>query len=192
LHDDKVIASMQPRGLPSLLLSIYGWTVTPIGPSDWESPPRNRLSTRWSKFNARVLKKLESKLEPEDRVDVAERQLGRSQRRSGEESRASVAMLQAKARYLQQAGRFDEALIVSNSVYAKRLQFQGPEHRDTLDAELHLAILLAQSKRFEDAERHLVHVVGATADSTDSDRATASVAAQWLRHTRRELRRDEE
>jgi Tetratricopeptide repeat len=166
--------------------------VTRHQPRDWESPAPRRASTWFSNLNARALKKLESKIDPESLVDVADRQLDRSQRHSGESSRASVAMLQNKARYLRQAGRIDEALIVSNSAFSQRLQYQGAEHPDTLDTELRLAVLLAEFSRFEDAEPHFAHVVEASARMTDFDHAAASVAAKWLAHTRRMLQRDEE
>jgi hypothetical protein len=139
-------------------------------------------------LNARVLKKLESKLDPENLVEVADKQLGRSQRHSGEASRASVAMLQTKARYLRQAGRIDEALIVSNSAYEQRIRFQGPEHPDTLDTELRLAVLLTECSRFEDAEPHFAHVVEVSGRQPDFDRNTALLAERWLAHTRQMLR----
>ena len=135
-----------------------------------------------------MLRKLESKLDPENLVEVADKQLGRSQRHSGEASRASIAMLQTKARYLRQAGRMDEALIVSNSAYHQRLKFQGPEHPDTLDAELRLAVLFAECSRFADAEPHFAHVVEVAARQPGLDRDTAHLAERWLVHTRRQLR----
>jgi hypothetical protein len=135
-----------------------------------------------------VLKRLESKLDPENLVEVADKQLGRSQRHSGESSHASVAMLQRKARYLHQAGRLEEALIVSNSAYEQRRRLQGAEHPDTLNTELRLAVLLAECSRFADAEPHLVHVVDASARRPETDRDVASLAARWLAHTRRMLR----
>ena len=161
-------------------------------PRDWESPSPKRASNWFSNLNAKVLKKLESRIDPENLVDVADRQLGRSQRNSGEASRASVAMLQTKARYLRQAGRIDEALIVSNSAFEQRIRFQGAEHPDTLDTELRLAVLLAESSRFEDAEAHFAHVVDVCARRPDFDRDSASLAAKWLSHTRRMMRGDEE
>jgi hypothetical protein len=166
--------------------------VTRPDPRDWESTSPKRASTWFSNLNARVLKKLESKIDPENLVDVADRQLGRSQRHSGEASRASVAMLQTKARYLRQAGRIDEALIVSNSAFSQRLQYQGAEHPDTLDTELRLAVLLVESSRFEDAEPHFAHVVEASARVRGFDHASASLAAKWLTHTRRMLDGDGE
>ena len=162
--------------------------VTRQNPHDWESPSPRRNSTWFSNLNARVLKKLESKLDPENLVEVADKQLGRSQRHAGVASRASVAMLQTKARYLRQAGRIDEALIVSNSAYEQRVRFQGAEHSDTLDTELRLAVLLTECSRFADAEPHFAHVVDASARQPELDRETASLAARWLAHTRRILR----
>jgi hypothetical protein len=170
--------------------AIYGWTVAGQKPRDWETPPPRRNSTWLSNLNARVLKKLESKLDPENLVEVADKQLGRSQRHSGEASRSSVAMLQTKARYLRQAGRIDEALIVSNSAYEQRIRFQGPEHPDTLETELRLAVLLVECSRLADAEPHFAHVVDASAQQPDFDRDTASLAARWLAHTRRLLREE--
>jgi hypothetical protein len=160
-------------------------------PTDWERSSPKRASTWFSNLNARVLRKLESKIDPESLVDVADRQLGRSQRHSGESSAASAAMLQTKARYLRQAGRIDEALIVSNSAFLQRLRYQGAEHPETLDTELRLAVLLAESSRFEDAEPHFAHVVEASR-LTNVDHASSSLAAKWLAHTRRMLERDEE
>ena len=172
--------------------AIYGCNVSRDDPRDWESPTPRRATTWFSNLNARVLRRLESKIDPENLVEVADRQLGRSQRHSGETSRASAAMLQTKARYLRQAGRIDEALIVSNSAFSQRLQYQGAEHPDTLDTELRLAVLLAESSRFEDAEPHFAHVVDASARLTNFDHASASLAAKWLAYTRRMLERDDE
>ncbi len=164
--------------------------MTRRNPHDWEPPSPRRNSTWFSNLNARVLKKLESKLDPENLVEVADKQLGRSQRHSGEASRASAAMLQTKARYLRQAGRIDEALIVSNSAYQQRVGFQGAEHPDALDTELRLAVLFAECSRFEEAEPHFAHVLDASARQRDFDRDTAAIAARWLAHTRRMLREE--
>jgi hypothetical protein len=183
-----VVPVLSPNGAPK---AIYGCRVSRHEPSDWDPSSPKRASTWFSNLNARVLRKLESKIDPESLVEVADRQLGRSQRHSGEASAASAAMLQTKARYLRQAGRIDEALIVSNSAFQHRLRYQGAEHPDTLDTELRLAVLLAESSRFEDAEPHFAHVVEASRQA-NFDHASASLAAKWLAHTRRMLQRDEE
>ena len=112
---------------------------------------------------------------PDDYVDAAQWNL---RRRGGRDTGVAANAMDMLADRLRLAGRTDEALVVAGN--ERRIQFQGPEHADTLRTELRVGILLAQLQRPEEAEIHLRHVMDGAGDSLHLDQSSGRPGLLWL------------